>query len=139
MKRPRTKTVTMPNIDDIIMMILGLSEAVHYDEWIVNVGGWDYNRPTGWPSARYILKFYGFKQNSTGWREFVDQFIGMECVSISYINAQLGEIRMNKRWNMANKPEYTARPNGDYQAATWNDGFQICEETYRRTGRMVLR
>lgn len=135
----RNKQVTMPTIDDIIMQIMALSEALYDGHWTIGRELYNQHRPPTWPTALYLLKFYGYEQNSAGWAEMVDKHIGVEVKTHTITMQERAEIRMQKRWRVNDKPEYTAPPDGAYLAVTGSTGLTVCESIYRRTGRMILR
>ena len=64
----------MPSVDDYVMQVLGMSEAL-CREGIITDSKFDRYRPTGWPESRTFLTFYGFDPTPLGWRTFVDLLI----------------------------------------------------------------
>ena len=134
----RNKKMTMPSIDDIIMQIMAMNEAFYESKYSIGWAVWDNYRPATWPTAKYLLKFYGYTMNSGGWAEMVMQHIGAECKTITDTIWEQHKIRMERRWQLANKPDYSASPDECYLALMC-DGLAICQGTYERTGRMMLR
>jgi hypothetical protein len=135
----RNKAMTMPSIDDIIMQIMAMSEAIYNGEYSIGRSLYDENRPAGWPTADYLLKFFGYAQSSAGWAALIDDHIGVECKTFTEIMRDNGEDRMQRRWQTEDKPDYSASPDERYQALFSVTGYAVCENIYRETGRMVLR
>lgn len=135
----RNKTMTMPSIDDIIMQIMAMSESFYGGIHIIGWGMWDTHRPAKYPTAKYLLRFYGYAENSAGWAALVDEHIGIDVKTFTEIMREQGEARAQKRCDLSRLPDYTARPDAEYLAAVAGDGLTICADTYRRTGRMILR
>jgi hypothetical protein len=67
----------MPAIDDIIMQILGMSEAQYESAWIIGNAQYDARRPAGWPMAKTILSFYGLDN----WRTLVSLHIETSVIT----------------------------------------------------------
>lgn len=134
----RNKAMTMPSIEDIIMQIMAMSEALYDGEYTIGRMTWDEQRPPSWPTALYILKMYGYRQDSAGWSDLVNERIGVECKTFTEAMRESGEQRMRRRWQMDSKPDYTASPDLLY-AKLPSDSLAVCVGTYERTGRMVLR
>jgi hypothetical protein len=67
----------MPAIDDIIMQILGMSEAQYEGAWIIGNAQYDARRPAGWPMAKTILSFYGLDD----WRTLVSLHIETSVIT----------------------------------------------------------
>lgn len=134
----RNKKMTVPSIDDIIMQIMGMSEALYGGDWSIGSDTWNNYRPPTWPTAKYLLKFYGYTEDNAGWDQMLDEHIGIERKSLTQIRVEQHEARMAQRWDLGSKPDYSAAPDDHYLALT-SDGLAICRATYERTGRMVLR
>jgi hypothetical protein len=134
----RNKAMTMPSIEDIIMQIMAMSEAFYSGECTIGRAVWDDHRPPNWPTALYILKMYGYNQDSAGWSALVDERIGIECKTFTQAMQESGEHRMQRRWQVDGKPDYTASPDLLY-AKLPSDSLAVCVGTYQRTGRMILR
>lgn len=134
----RNKKMTMPSIDDIIMQIMAMNEAFYESRYSIGWAVWDSYRPATWPTADYLLKFYGYTSNNAGWDELLLQHVGIERKTLTQIRIEQGEMRARKRCDLTVKPDYSASPDGHY-LALMSDGFAICQATYERTGRMVLR
>ena len=134
----RNKKMTMPSIDDIIMQIMAMSEALYNGEWAIGTDTWNNYRPATWPTADYLLKFYGYMVSNAGWDAQLDEHIDIERKTATQIRIEQGEIRASKRCDLTVKPDYSAAPDGHYLALMC-DSFAICQATYERTGRMVLR
>jgi hypothetical protein len=73
----RYQSERMPAIDDIIMQILGMSEAQYESAWIIGNAQYDARRPTGWPMAKTILSFYGLDD----WRTLVSLHIETSVIT----------------------------------------------------------
>lgn len=135
----RNKAMTVPSIDDIIMQIMAMSEAIYDGEYTIGRVLYDENRPTGWPTAPYLLKIFGYPPTSEGWAALVDDHIGIECKTFKQIMQDNGKERANRKWRTMDKPDYTGAPDETYQALMSGNAFAICTATYQRTGRMMLR
>lgn len=135
----RNKAMTMPTIDDIIMQIMAMSEAFYNGEYTIGWSLYDQHRPANWPTALYLLKHCGYSQSSNGWAALVNDHIGIRCKTFAEAMQENAERRMDRRWQMEGKPEYSASPDERYQALMSVTGYAICERTYLETGRMVLR
>lgn len=135
----RNKQMTMPSIDDIIMQIMAMSEAFYNSEYTIGWSLYDQHRPPQWPTALYLLKYYGYLQSSAGWSDMVKEHISIECKTFTEAMRGNAEERMRKRWHLDGKPEYSAAPDERYLALMSVNGFAICKGTYERTGRMMLR
>lgn len=135
----RNKAMTMPSVDDIIMQIMAMSEAFYNGDYTIGWSFYDQYRPANWPTALYLLKYCGYQRSSAGWARLVDEHIGVECKTFTQIMQENGEERMSRKWRMEDKPDYTGSPDATYQAVTSRTGLLVCTETYKRTGRMVLR
>lgn len=133
----RNKKMTMPSIDDIIMQIMAMSEAFYDGQWSIGWSVWDIHRPAAWPTAKYLLKFYGYSDNSAGWDELIARNIGTQCKSFLEVMQEEGEKRAAQRWHLSDKPDYSASYNEQHEALA--GGLPICKATYERTGRMMLR
>jgi hypothetical protein len=131
--------MTMPAIDDFIMQIMAMSEALYDGAWTVGWGTYENYRPVNWPGARCLLKFYGYEPNVAGWDKMVAIHVGVDCKTVVEIRQEQGEQRAQKHWQVDGKPEYTAKPDERYLAATYGYGLAVCERAYRETGRMWLR
>lgn len=134
----RNKAMTMPSIDDIIMQIMAMSEAIYNGEYTIGRVLYDENRPANWPTALYLLKFYGYPSTSAGWAALVDDHIGVECKTFTQIMQENGEERMRRNWQTEDKPDYTGGFD-EKRLALECGGLAICTVTYQRTGRMILR
>lgn len=77
--RCRYKHITMPSIDDIIMQIMAMSQTLYEGAWTVSMTVYDAHRPQNWPTARYLLRFYGYQPSADGWTTMVDMHIGIDC------------------------------------------------------------
>lgn len=134
----RNLKMIMPSVDDFVMQVLGMSEAQYDGAWIIGWSQFNNRRPAGWPTSFTILAYYGFMPDSDGWRTFVQMHIGVDVASISVHRQEQGAERENRRWRIANNPEYTGTYSEDH-AALLTGGLTICDATFRRTGRMMLR
>lgn len=135
----RNKKMTMPSLDDIVMQIMAINEALYNSEWSIGTDTWNNYRPLTWPTADYLLKVYNYTMNNAGWDKLLDEHIGIERKTLTQIRIEQAEVRMARRWQLESKPDYSARPDGAYLAVTHDSGFAICQATYERTGRMILR
>lgn len=129
----RNKQMTMPSLDDIIMQIMAMSEAFYGSDWSIGTDTWNNYRPPTWPTAKYLLKFNNYTEDNAGWDKLLDDHIGVERKTATQIRIEQHEVRQ-----LDSKPDYSARPDGQY-LALMSDGFAICKPTYERTGRMILR
>ncbi len=134
----RNKAMTMPNIEDIIMQIMAMSEAFYDGNYTIGRALYDDHRPSNWPTALYVLKVHGYGRNSSGWDSLVNDHIGVQCKPFDEAMRESGERRMRNRWQVEDKPDYTANPNPLYEVLP-GDGLAICVGTYQKTGRMILR
>ena len=69
----------MPAVDDVIMQILGMSEARYDGAWIIGQWHFDTRRPFGWPMAKTVLAFYGFED----WSSLVNLHIGVDVITLT--------------------------------------------------------
>ncbi len=134
----RNKAMTMPNIEDIIMQIMAISQTIHGGDYTIGRMAWNEHRPPNWPTALYILKTHGYTCNSVGWSALIADYGLVECQTFKEAMIVNGAPAAHKRWNMTGKPDYTANSDSLY-ATLPGDGLPVCVGTYRRTGRMVLR
>jgi hypothetical protein len=134
----RNLKMIMPTVDNLIMQINGMSEAQYDGAWIIGWSQYNDRRPIGWPTAFTLMAHYGFMPDGDGWREFIRLHIGVDVASGTIHRQIQGEERAAKRWKLADKPDYTATHNEAHETI-WNSGMAVCEETYRQTGRMILR
>lgn len=134
----RNPKMIMPALDDIVMQVLAMSEAQYEGAWIIGRSQYDARRPPGWPTAFVLLGFYGFPPSAAGWHEFVRLHIGVDVITSLAHRQMQGEERANRKWKLSDKPEYTSAFDEAY-AAMWDSGMAVCADTFRRTGRMILR
>ena len=136
----RNTAATIPPLDDIIEEIERISEEVLGDEWTIGKTAWDAHKPKDWPTCNVVLKHFGYTANADGWNQFVDEHIGTPVRPVHLAISVSNEARTAKQWRkrLAHVPDYTAQPDEVYQAMQ-GDGFAVCEETYRQTGRLMLR
>ncbi len=134
----RNKAMTIPSLDDIVMQIMGMSEALYNGDWSIGSDTWNNYRPPTWPTAKYLLKVLGYSEDNAGWDKLLDEHIGVERKTMTEVLRESGERRAQQRWQLDSKPNYSASPDGKY-LALMSDGFAICQATYERTGRMILR
>ncbi len=134
----RNKKMTMPSLDDIIMQIMAMSEALYNGDWSIGSDTWNNYRPQNWPTAEYLLKFNNYTANNAGWDQLLNDHIGIERKTMTQVLRESGERRAQKRWTVDGAPDYSASPDERYLALMC-DGFAICKPTYERTGRMILR
>lgn len=72
----------LSSLDDFLMQILGMSQAVYGDGWIVGRNAYDENRPNGWPKLATALAHYGFEPSMSGWEQFVEMHIGLPVMNL---------------------------------------------------------
>jgi hypothetical protein len=66
----------MPSIDDIVMQILGMSEALcKPGQKAMGREMYNTHRPPGWPTAYTWLSFYGFEPSNAGWNEAMELLV----------------------------------------------------------------
>lgn len=134
----RNKKMTMPSLDDIVMQIMAMNEALYHGEWSIGTDTWNNYRPATWPTADYLLKFYAYTVNNAGWDKLLADHIGVERKTQTQMRIEQSEARMAKRWQLDSHPDYSAVYSEDREAMH-DRGLLICQATYERTGRMVLR
>lgn len=130
----------VPPIDDFIMQVLGMSEAQYHGDWIIGWSLYNEQRPRDWPTAFVVLRFYGFAMSANGWSEFVQAHIGRPVVTTQALR------EMQTAQHPEQKPSTTIDARierttiySEALDAVYPGGLPVCEETYRRTGRMFLR
>lgn len=133
----RNPNMIMPTLEDIILQLLGMAETFYDGAWSVGWSQYDNYRPNHWPTAWTMLKFHGYMPNATEWQRFVEKHTGLDVLSVTAHRQRQAE-RTIKRWNLGSKPDYTTGYNEEY-AAMFDGGLVICQATYERTGRMILR
>jgi hypothetical protein len=67
--------ICVPNIDDFIMQILGMSIALK-PNGVIGRSTYDIYKPEEWPTLRCVLEHYDTEPTKAGWRQFVDTHIG---------------------------------------------------------------
>ncbi len=76
----------LSSVDDFVMQILGMSQAMYGDGWIVGKAAYERLRPDGWPKLYTVLAYYGFEQSRGGWERFVDHNIGLPVIEVDAFN-----------------------------------------------------
>lgn len=66
----------IPDVDDFIMQVTGMSQALCDMHYILRWTAYDAHRPHDWPSARFLLESYGYSPDASGWKQFVNDRIG---------------------------------------------------------------
>ena len=89
----RNLKMIMPSIDDIIMQILGMSEARYDGAWIIGQWQYDTRRPANWPMAKTVLAFYGFDD----WRALIDLHIGIDVITLIAHRQEQARERVERR------------------------------------------
>lgn len=131
---------TIPLIDDFIMQLLGMSEAQYGGEWIIGWSSYNDQRPAEWPTAFSVLRHYGFPVSNKGWEEFIQTLVWKPVVTTQALRKMQGEQRCARQWVPVLKvaPDYARRNNEEYEAL-FPTGLNVCQGTYQKTGRMILR
>lgn len=71
----------LSSVDDFVMQVMGMSQAIYGDGWIVGRNAYNDYRPTGWQKLETIMVHYGFEPYSTGWQEFTEAHIGLPVMT----------------------------------------------------------
>lgn len=137
---PRTENVTsiIPAIDEFIETILDLSDEYYGNGDVMGCALYDDCRPGGWPTYRTAMKLYGYDENRHGWRQFFQDhgytvISGSDALLIAY------EAKATEQAKRIEGFDYRNPQDEKYIAVTYDPGFAICQATYERTGRMILR
>lgn len=72
----------LSSVEDFVMQVLGISQAMYGDGWIVGKAAYERLRPPGWPKLYTVLNYYGYEQSKTGWEKFVAQHIGIPVITV---------------------------------------------------------
>jgi hypothetical protein len=91
----RNPSPVLSAMDDFIMQLLGMSEALYGREWIVGIAAYERHKPRGWAKLYTILQHSGYQPTRQGWVEFVDKHIGVPVVPL---DAFWGAHRDAPRW-----------------------------------------
>lgn len=136
---PRTSEVEsfMPFIDEFIETILDLSDERYGTGEVMGGTLYDACRPAGWPTYRPFLRLRGYEGNAAGWRQFFRDH-GLTVISAGEALRIAHEAKSTKQAQSIAGFDYR-NPQDEKYIALMNDGFAICQATYKRTGRMVLR
>jgi hypothetical protein len=71
----------LSSVDDFLMQVMGMSQAIYGDGWIVGRNAYNNYRPEGWPKIETVMPKYGFPPNLNGWKEFVALHIGLPVMN----------------------------------------------------------
>lgn len=65
----------MPSVDDYVLQILGMSEALLDGIGVIGHIVYDAHRPKHWPTSACFLAYYGFPSGKAGWHDFCQLLI----------------------------------------------------------------
>jgi hypothetical protein len=131
----------IPHIDDFIMQLLGMSESLYDGKRVVGWALYDICRPAGWPRSLYLLREYGYMDTTQGWAEMVGEHIGIPVMTNKEASSRGVLAKADRRWGdaLARIPDYTGSMTNAMYDDMFPGGLAVCESTYRRTGRKVIR
>ena len=129
----------VPNVDEFVEMIIDLSDSYYGNGFIISGNVYDNCRPVGWPMYQTWLGLRGYDKSIEGWRKFIHDHSGLQVVSNADAIRYAYERRETAQANKVQGFDYRNPQDEQYIAATYDPGFAICQATYERTGRMILR
>jgi len=129
-----------PPLDDFIEMVLDLSDQYYGNGLVIGCNLYDDIRPAGWPMHRTMLKMHGYALNADGWNAFIFHETGLYVATKSEVTQHAYEQKEVRQARAVQGFDYRQPPTTErMQALLSRSGLLVCEDTYQRTGRMVLR
>ena len=123
--KQRNNTNSMPSLDDIIMQITGMSQALCKPGRIVHRWIYDAHRPPQWPTAFHFLAFYGFEASTDGWHEFIESMI-LKPKEMPKWCKNCGDPRLWCLGRCQNCDRYWRRTGKERPKHLWNRREQVC-------------
>lgn len=80
----------LSSVDDFVMQVMGMSQAIYGDGWIIGRNAYDDNRPADWPKLSTILISFGFEPYRSDWQRFVEIHVGLPVMTRKELQRRRG-------------------------------------------------